>query len=88
MALPVGLLLPLIRFGRAGLVFVAAMRLTTDGRQELRRPTNLLFGGAAWRQARDNPTQARISASATAGSDKLTGKFSASCGQFFVVVRS
>ena len=43
---------------RAKHLFFAAMLLATNGRQELRRLSNLLYGGAAWRHARDNPTRA------------------------------
>ena len=87
MALPVGLLLPLIRFApRAGLVFVAAM-VTTDGRQELRRRLIcclvVQLGGTREIIRRKRPQ--RLSHGRLR---KLTGKFSASYGQFFVVVRS
>jgi hypothetical protein len=63
MALPVGLFLPLIRFGRAGLValrqtFVRCRHGDDGWPPRAEASTNLLFGGAAWRQARDNPTQA------------------------------
>jgi hypothetical protein len=62
--LPVRLLLPFIRFGRAGLV-ILRQKFVRRGHGDDGWPsraeasTNLLFGGAAWRHARDNPTQAR-----------------------------
>jgi hypothetical protein len=62
MALPVGLFLPLIRFGRAGLValrqtFVRCRHGDDGWPPRAEASCNLLFGGAAWRHARDNPTQ-------------------------------
>ena len=81
-----GLWLLLPRFGRAGLVFVAAM-VTTDGRQELRRRLIcclvVQLGGK-----REIIRRKRAQRLSHGRLRKLTGKFSASCGQFFVVVRS
>ena len=83
----IGMLLPAQTcYSAPNILFVAAM-VTTDGRQELRRRLIccLVVQVGGTREIIRRKRAQRLSHGRLR---KLTGKFSASCGQFFVVVRS
>ena len=83
----IGMLLPVQTcYSAPNILFVAAM-VTTDGRQELRRRLIccLVVQVGGTREIIRRKRAQRLSHGRLR---KLTGKFSASCGQFFVVVRS